>query len=85
MTNEMLQIILKVALTKLMGVPPTTLTSYAPWLTREHILFCLAHVAELRLLSDEDTEARQWIREAAELLRREQGGTEGGRSDDPTH
>lgn len=88
-TNAEMRIILTLALTQLMDVPPATLLASVPWLRRRHIRWCLAHVAELSLLSDEDKAARDWIREAAALLRREQAakarGCEGGASGTGRH
>ena len=65
MTHEMLHAIIKLALTKLIELPPATLKSYKPWLTRKQIAWLLDHVHELRLEDEADIAARLLIRRAA--------------------
>lgn len=72
MTNEMLHVILKLALTKLIELPPATLKSYEPWLTRKHIRACLNHIDEFRFDDPQDIAARMLIRNAAHALRKEE-------------
>lgn len=71
MTQEMLHIILTLALTKLIELPPAQLRSYEPWLTRKHIAYCLDHVHDFKVEDDADIAARLLIREAARVLAQE--------------
>lgn len=71
MTNEMLHIIVELALTKLIELPPATLRSYEPWLTRTAIRWCLEHLAEWKQETPEYLASCALIQDAAALIRRE--------------
>ena len=64
MTQEMLRIILRLALTKLMELSPATLKGYEPWIKRKHIRWCLDHISELTL----DQESIEELHKIREML-----------------
>ena len=64
MTHEMAWRVLEVALTRLMEEPPDLLHAYEPWLTPDHIGYCLDHLHDFRV-TDEAEIAARWHRKAA--------------------